>query len=336
MKTLLKTAYFSFFKLCGVYSSKRRANRDKAIVLTYHGVVPSIAADELEYEYRNFVTTAQFEKQLRFMLKHYRPLKVADFCDPDADLSGGFLITFDDGFRNNLHHAAPVLKKLGVEGCFFITTGLIGTRNFLWTELVTRLLHNTNIPDVKLQLDSQKTFSLRTKEDREQASEKIRKYMKVQPLARMREVLQSLQEQLTDVSLTVGPNEEERYLFMTWDEVKELAGEAGQAVAAHTHTHPMLSSLTEDESLFELKKSKELLEEHLGTPVLAMSYPNGQRENYSQTQLNQLKKLGYACAFTQVPLFNDKTREQYELRRVNISHKMNLSVFEAITCGFKN
>jgi len=336
VKALVKSAYFILFKVLGMYAQRRRANKDKAVVLTYHGVLPDIASDEFEYEYRNFVTVSQFEEQLRFMLKHYRPLKVNDFCDPKADISGGFLVTFDDGFRNNLRYAAPVLKKLGLEGCFFISTGLIGTRNFLWTELVTRLLHNTRISEVTLPMDQDTTFSLRSKEEREAASEKIRKYMKVQPIGRVREILQAMQEQLSDVPLTVESADEERYLFMTWDEVRELATEAGQAVGAHTHTHPMLSSLTPEESLFELKKSKELLEENLDRPILAMSYPNGQRENYSDVQLKQLKELGYACAFTQIPLFNGDDRKPFELRRVNISRKMTLPVFEALTCGFRS
>ena len=89
MKSLLKELAYGIPKAFGVYAAYRNKNRDKALVLTYHGILPEIPPDEPEYEYRNFVTIDQFDTQIQYLLNFYRPLKVEDFYDPEADLSGG-------------------------------------------------------------------------------------------------------------------------------------------------------------------------------------------------------------------------------------------------------
>lgn len=316
----------------GLYRSLRRKHRDKAVVLTYHGVMPEKPAGNGDFEYRNFVTAGQFERQIRFLLRRYRPLQAEDFYEPGKNLAGGFLITFDDGFRNNYHYAMPILKKYGLQGCFFITTHLIDTREFLWTEQVTRLLQKTRREKVEVELDRAQVFPLGAPAQTERASLAIRKYLKAASLRRRQEVLEQMKAQLSDVPLTVQPEEEERYLFMTWDEVREMI-RAGQVIGSHTHTHPLLATLSEEESLGELQVSRRLIEQQTGRPCFTMSYPNGEREDYSEVQIRQLKQLGYRCAFTQVPHFNGPETDRYQLRRVNVSLKMSLPVLEAALCG---
>lgn len=333
MNRLIKSSAFVFFKTLGVYRRLRHRHRDKAVVLTYHGILPEIPRDEPEYGYRNFVTTRQFESHIQLLLKYYRPLKAADFYEPENDISRGFLITFDDGFRNNYRYAAPILQKYGIQGCFFITTSLVNTRNFIWTEELTNLILKTGKTSVTIPAVSEKPFSLETAAQREKASYAIRSQLKNTPLQARQQAMAMLREQLCDVSPELLPEEEERYLFMTWAEVRGMI-DAGQLIGAHTHTHPMLSTLTEAESWVELKKSKELLEQHTGVPCLTLSYPNGEAVNFNETNIQQLRELGYRCAFTQIPLFNAKNDDLFRLRRINIPQKMPLSMVEAVLCGF--
>lgn len=332
MNDLVKFIGFGSLRNLGLYHSLRWKHRDKAVVLTYHGVLPGKLAGNEDFEYRNFVTTSQFEQQIQFLLRCYRPLRVEDFYEPGGNIAGGFLITFDDGFRNNYRYALPILKKYGLQGCFFITTHLINSREFLWTEQVTRLLEKTRRQKLEVKLERLHSFPLSVPGQRERASLAIRKYLKVTPPRRRQEILAHLKAQLSDVPLTMQREEEERYLFMTWDEVREMV-RAGQVVGSHTHTHPMLATLSEEESLGELHVSRKLIEQQTGQPCLTMSYPNGERENYSEVQIRQLKQLGYRCAFTQVPHFNTAETDRYQLRRVNITWNMSLPVFEAVLCG---
>lgn len=73
---------------------------------------------------------ADFDRLLRSLMRHGR------FIDADACLrmlSGErpvdgryFHLSFDDGFRNNLTNAVPVLREHGVPAAFFVPTSIIG------------------------------------------------------------------------------------------------------------------------------------------------------------------------------------------------------------------
>src|SRR5207237_10086115 len=45
-------------------------------------------------------------------------------------------LTFDDGYRDNLTHVAPILKRLGLPATIFLVTAYIGTPNALWFDRV--------------------------------------------------------------------------------------------------------------------------------------------------------------------------------------------------------
>jgi peptidoglycan/xylan/chitin deacetylase (PgdA/CDA1 family) len=331
-----KLLSYGFLQVLGAYKYFRYRNRDKPIVLTYHGILPEISADELNYEFRNFVTVRQFEDQIRFLLKKYKPLRVSDFYNGNnSKLNRGFLITFDDGFRNNYSYALPILQKYGLEGVFFITTNFIGSREFLWTEQVTRLIQKTQKKSLEVDLgEIGRGFQLPTIPDKEHASQEIRNYLKLQPPSVRNKILEEMKTQLDDVELTIDEENEERYLFMNWEEVKEMS-KRGQIIGSHTHTHPMLSTLGEEESLEELRLSKEAVENHTNEPCDVMSYPNGEKSDYSSIQKEQLRTLGYKCAFTQVSPFVDYQTDRYELNRYNISLKMERYIFEAKISGFR-
>ncbi len=333
MNQFAKEIVFRLFGAAGVYRALRHWHRDQSVVLTYHGVLPEIPRQN-EYEYRNFVTMAQLEEQIRFLLRRYRPLTVNDFLEPDRPLEGGFLITFDDGFRNNLQYAVPVLQKYNLQGCFFITTGLVNTRRLLWTEEVTRMVQRTRKKEFGVTLNGiENTFQIGNVAQKEAVATRLRNAMKKLPPHLRDAVIRQCREQLTDVSEEILPDEEDRYLFMNWDDVREMV-KAGQHIGSHTHTHPMLGTLTQKESRAELKRSRELLEAETGVPCLAFSYPNGEAENFTGIHVSQLRELGYRCAFTQIPLFNNDATDRFKLHRVNISRKMPLPLIEAMLCGF--
>ncbi len=330
-----KSVLFGGLKNFGVYKKNREKNRDKAIVLTYHGLIPHIPPGQQRYEYRNFVTSAQFDEHLGFLKEHYRPLSVEDFYPgSDADLAGGFLITFDDGFRNNLRYAVPILRKHGLKACFFITTGKIGTKELLWTEKVTLYVLRTREKRITLEFDQSRSFDLATIPQREESSRQIRSYLKTVSPEKVAEVVEQMEAQIKDVPTSVDHELADRYIMMTWEEVNKMI-EAGHTIGSHTHTHPMLSTLTADQSMHELKTSRDLIEEHTGQKCQAMSYPNGQKENYSDTTLQQLEELGYQCAFTQQPLFNDRQTARFELKRFNVTQTLPLSLFEAKLSGYQ-
>ena len=72
---------------------------------------------------------------------------------------------------------------------------------------------------------------------------------------------------------------QERYAFLNWGEVKAMA-RARITFGSHTHTHPILTPLSEREVNFEVAESRRLIGEQLGTECRFFSYPNGKQVDF--------------------------------------------------------
>jgi peptidoglycan/xylan/chitin deacetylase (PgdA/CDA1 family) len=70
-----------------------------------------------------------------------------------------------------------------------------------------------------------------------------------------------------------GPHAHE-LACLGWDELRALRG-LGWEIASHTHSHPFLTGLADDDLLTELYLSREICERELGEPCDSIAYPYG-------------------------------------------------------------
>ncbi|HUI61211.1 MAG TPA: polysaccharide deacetylase family protein [Steroidobacteraceae bacterium] len=103
----------------GVYT--RRFRRHMTIV-AFHRVTDELPEDGLT------CSSAGFEAFCRFFARHFRVLPLSEQLARGRDLGGTLSITFDDGYRDNVEVAAPILSRLGLPATFFVTTGFIGSQ----------------------------------------------------------------------------------------------------------------------------------------------------------------------------------------------------------------
>lgn len=85
---------------------------------------------------------------------------------------------------------------------------------------------------------------------------------------------------------------------MTVEELKSIAISPYIQIGAHTVTHPILTNCDDDLVVKEIIQSKTVLDAILPAPVNCFSYPNG---DYSEREINILKKNGYQIAFANTP-----------------------------------
>ncbi len=331
--SLLKEVIYQSIDRSGLNMWARKKNANSILFLTYHLVLP-YSEKFKRFDYRNVVSTDNFDKQIRFLKKKYDVISLSEahHLMQDKWQKGSYaVITFDDGFRNNYTDAYPVLKNNKVPATFYVCTNYIAQNKMLWTEVVTALLTFTKKDQIQLNLKKPEIFTLNSMKDVEKTSLKIRRYLKTSTISEKNRILKELQKQCDDV---INPLEQDadRYRFMNWNEVREMA-DNNMEIGSHTENHILLNMADAETTFKELKNSKATLERELKRTCLHFSYPNGGAENYSQEHIWQLRQLGYHSAATQIKGFNNKDTDVFQIRRINISRDMSLAVFKAYTSG---
>jgi hypothetical protein len=128
------------------------------------------------------------------------------------------------------------------------------------------------------------------------------------------------------------PQDEERYRFLRWDEVRALSAR-GVEFGAHTVNHAILSTLDDEQLRREITESKRGIEAVLGHECYAFAYPNGSAADFGPRDQEALRKAGYRCAFALDGGLNGTRPDLFALRRVNISRAFDQPVFEATLSG---
>ncbi|MGF7184797.1 peptidoglycan/xylan/chitin deacetylase (PgdA/CDA1 family) [Desulfitispora alkaliphila] len=115
-----------------------------------------------------------------------------------------------------------------------------------------------------------------------------------------------------------------------WDQAREMYQSGHVELQSHTHDlhyavddTPALVARLEGESeedyrrriRADLKKSKLLLEEEVGTQVITISYPYG---TYNDTVVEVSKELGYELGLTVRPGVNRPGDNPFALKRINV------------------
>src|SRR5687768_13579492 len=76
------------------------------------------------------VSPRNFNEQMAVLAAHAQPMRLRDL---DSALEGGdipprsVIVTFDDGYADNLHNARPVLQRYNIPATVFIATGYVGS-----------------------------------------------------------------------------------------------------------------------------------------------------------------------------------------------------------------
>ncbi|EQD25082.1 MAG: polysaccharide deacetylase family protein [Nitrospirae bacterium] len=119
--------------------------------------------------------------------------------------------------------------------------------------------------------------------------------------------------------------------LMTGSEARELAAR-GFEIAAHSRTHPDLSSLTGEELWTEVRGSREELEEVLGETVETFCYPYG---FYNDETREAASRAGYRAARSTRRMRPGKTENLFDLPARSISGEMSLARFAVTVSGFR-
>lgn len=304
--------------------------RGDALVLNYHGVLNSRRADCASHV--NDEDAASFQAQLQWLNRHFIPVNLSDFgrfwSGEWRPAKPPVLVTFDDGYRNNLKVAAPILRQQGVPATFFLAAGYIGTDKTLWNDEVRARVQQW--PDAKIlsPLGDERLVPPDTAGRRDLANS-INRACKRLDAASLNSYLNWLREHTMQAQTMQDP---EALAFMSWAEARELAA-LGFDIGSHTVHHPILSRLHQPAIAQELQESCATLQRELGRPCTAIAYPNGTHEDVNATVLEEVRKAGYEWAFMTTPTWAKPACSRYEIPRIGSPGHTDLATFKFYASG---
>ncbi|MGW7301136.1 polysaccharide deacetylase family protein [Streptomyces sp. NPDC054829] len=117
--------------------------------------------------------------------------------------------------------------------------------------------------------------------------------------------------------------------MLDFDQVRELAA-AGVEIGGHSHTHPQLDQLPEEELRRELILCKEIVSDQLGTVPASFAYPYG----YSDRRVRRaVRETGYAQALAVGNGLARRRQGPYALRRVTVRRTTGAEEFRRLVEG---
>lgn len=221
-------------------------------------------------------------------------------------------IMFDDGYKDNIDIALPILEKHNVKATFYIVTNCIEKNIPTWTHILEHCFRNFTPDHINLDFEflpkdlKQVDFDEKTT-PLDYARRLKPELKKIDHFNRLL-VLQEIQK-ITKI-------DDLPKLMMNWDDIKKLTSK-GHYVGSHTVNHFMLGTV-DDENIIgkELKESREIIYSKLGFYPRTISYPVG---SYSEATINVSKKLGYQFGLAvKQDIFNPNKHSKFEIPRIEL------------------
>lgn len=226
-------------------------------------------------------------------------------------------ITFDDGYKNMLEYAYPILKKYELPFALYIATSFPDRLGELWwVALEAVVAQNTR---VGLMIDGEQNFfECATVAQKRELYEALYGYLR--SLKSEDEVRKTVRDLCATYRVDLPSFC--RDLCMGWDEIVTLAADPLCTIGAHTVNHPMLKKLSNEATVrAEMEQSRAVLEAALGRRPDHLAYPVGDATSAGPREFRIAADLGFKTAVTTRPgvLFKAHRAHLTALPRISVN-----------------
>ena len=225
-------------------------------------------------------------------------------------------VTFDDGYRDNLRYALPILKKHDAPFTIYIPTSFPDRLGELWWLTLEHVIARQT--RVALVMDGEdRRYDCESTEAKYELFEHIYWWLRSLPEE------DDLRRAVRDLGVRYHVDDKALCdeLCMTWAEIEEVAAEPLATIGAHTVNHVMLRKASDEAVRKEMQNSAAVIEAALGKRPQHFSYPVGDRTSAGPREFQIAADLGFKTAVTTRPgvLFAEHAAHLTALPRLSLN-----------------
>jgi peptidoglycan/xylan/chitin deacetylase (PgdA/CDA1 family) len=195
------------------------------------------------------------------------------------------VFTFDDGYRDNITHALPVMAKYDAPLTIYVTTSMITRQLYAWWDALVVLIRDHDAVDVE---PMAQRFEAADGRGKTRALRTIKRWIH-EDGARADLLRPVFAAYNVDVEALVHGQ------AMTLEEMKDVSRHALVTIGGHTTSHSFLPLESRDRLLREVSDNKRYLEHATDAPVAHFAYPYGAA---GQREAECVRKAGFHSAVT--------------------------------------
>lgn len=291
LKAALRTLYYTRLD-----AALAPITQGSGVIFMLHHVVP--AAPPAFAPNRILSITPEF---LNLVVEHVasRDFDIVSMDEAHARMASGkasarrfATFTFDDGYRDNIQHALPVLRKFNAPMTIYIAPDFCDGVGEAWWLTLEKVLANQTEIMVPLPSGS-RVMPLATVAEKYAAHREIYSWLRAMPDAAIHQHVNRWAAQAS-----IDPRAACRELVMTWDEVREADKDPLVTFGAHSMTHAALAKCTADEAEWQIAASVEHVEHMLGGDCRHFAYPYGDLGSAGPREFEIAKRSGLKTSVT--------------------------------------
>lgn len=318
-----------FFPQAIASQTMRRLAAKGGIVLMYHEVLPNACS----LPAWTVVRESDFRWQMAYLCTHFDILTMDQAM---ARLASGrqekrpfAVITFDDGYRGNVHTVLPVMASMGMPFLVYVATKAIVEGQLYWHDRLINLLCASVTQEVMVRLPDGRQLrfvipSGRYSENRRWlAMQQLLGFLKTREPGERRKLVVDILEQFPETGSELA--------MLHPDELRRLAAADGVTIGAHTHGHELLIQLQPEEMLTTLRTANEVIAGLTGYAPRHFAYPNG---DLNQQVMQQVQNSGYVTAVTTREGIWSAAGGLYEIPRISVGRFDSKNRFRALVSGW--
>jgi peptidoglycan/xylan/chitin deacetylase (PgdA/CDA1 family)/glycosyltransferase involved in cell wall biosynthesis len=255
---------------------------------------------------------------IKYLNQNYDIISVSDIREKSSSIKRPLILTFDDGYKNFIEYALPILKQFNAPAINNIIVDCVENDRPFWTQRLNYDLSYIFRNHREIDYTWNK-ISIRN-------NEKVASPQQTSLLIYKKLLLLEQEKRegfLNDIENYYNVEPPENWGLMNWDEIK-VCSENGVNIGSHTMTHNILTTIEDKEILhFEIADSKSVIEKHLGKSVETLTFPNG---IYDDRCIEMARNAGYKYLMTTEEKkfkFNTNSSIQYPLILPRISINSN-------------